>query len=191
MIPQPWRCIEREKTPAPSAVCTHPTPGSTTPEAGRSQHPQQPHTGCRNALGETPRALSSDAQFEVKCHPSSCLSSTKEIWTICFEVGTLTDTYSRQIPACELGGVESFGTRTHHSRWSGQMFCPCTCWLNLIEQSEKIVWVAGNKFCLLAARERHELQGIIWPGGARRAELPHWRITYLLLNLGSKRLSPT
>lgn len=124
MIPQPWRCTEREKTPAPSAVCTHPTPGSTTTtEPGGLQHPHQLHTGCRN-LGETLRELGLDAQFEVECHPVEHKGNLNHLLRGGHAHRHLQQT-KPTLAVCGLEGMESFGTGTHHSRWSCQMFCPC------------------------------------------------------------------
>lgn len=54
MILQPWRCIERKKTPAPSAVCTQPTRRSTTTNSGHSLYTHQLTQAAENtALEET------------------------------------------------------------------------------------------------------------------------------------------
>lgn len=172
MIPQPWRCTEREKTPAPSAVCTHPTPGSTTTtttEPGCLQHPQQLHTGCRNLSlrertqfrcpvgGEMP-----SCQAQRKSEPSS------QRWAM------LIDTYSRQIPPqqfCELEGIGKLWHRdTSQQMVLSDVLPMLTCRLNLVEQSEKILFgLRGTSSAPCQPEKGMKFQGITWPGGARRA----------------------
>lgn len=158
MIPQPWRCTEREKTPAPSAVCTHPTPGSTTTttEPGCLQHPQQLHTDCRNlslrertqfrclVWGEMP-----SCQAQRKSEPSSQrwgnahrhLQQTNPTSAVLWS--------GRNWKALAQGHITADGLVRCFAHVNMQVKFGRTKW-------ENSVWVAGNKFCSLSARERYE-----------------------------------
>lgn len=168
---EPWRCTEREKTPAPSAVCTHPTPGSTI-QSGRLQHPPQLHTGCRNSLGKTPGGLSLDAQFEVKCHPTSCLSGTKEIWTICSEVDM------SQTPTADKSHLDSPWTGRNGKLWHEntpqQMVLSDVLPMYMQVKFGRTKWeilfgLQGTSSAPWQSEKGMKFQGIARPGGAWRA----------------------
>ena len=65
--------------------------------------------------------------------------------------------------------MDSFGMRRHHSRWFCQM-CPCTCRLNLVEQSCNTLFrLQGRDSSPWQPEKGMKLQWTTCPAGARRA----------------------